>query len=98
MLGATTPSTSSPGLGERATKRWRRETHWRWRDGGGVLVDFDAEVDNNAVVVEVDVDGEVVSAAHRLLPTRPTVLVARILLMCLEKGCFKVDFLHLSRW
>ena len=81
MLEATTPSTSSPGLGERATKRWRRETHCRWRDGGGVLVDFDAEVDNNAGLVGVDVDGEVVRAAQRLLPTRPTVLVARILLI-----------------
>ena len=45
------------------------------------MVDFD--VDNNVLVVEVDncvnVDGVVVRAAHRLLPTLPTVLVARIL-------------------
>ena len=45
------------------------------------------------MVLEVDncdvVDGEVVRAAHKLLPTLPTVLVARIISRCLGemRGC-----------
>ena len=46
----------------------------------GVIAVVDSDVDN---CKDVD-DGEVVRAAHKLLPTLPTVLVARILLKISE--------------
>ena len=50
------------------------------------MVDFDVfavEVDDGVDDNCEDADGEVVRAAHKLLPTLPTVLVARILLVTL---------------
>ena len=77
------------------------------------MVDFDiiaVEVEEGVAIDNCDgVDGDVVRAAHKLLPTLPTVLVARILLVKFLAWVAGVghiqshikpvpDLLYLSRW